>query len=111
MQRIRRLPAIRNALSQKGRQRTLYTFAQEAKVDADTAGRIADYLDQRLQSMKAGDRIRADLTVTDEPKKRVVITPNTQIGSIDAVEVYSATYEWLLEIRNVSRSSGGLEVV
>ena len=51
------------------------THGRAAKVDAETACRIADFLDRELLAMKKGDRVRADLTVTDKPKKRVVFTP------------------------------------
>ena len=87
------------------------TFGREAKVDADTAGRIADFLDQRLRAMKKGDRIRADLTITGELKKPLTITPETKIEQIDAVDTYSATYEWLAQFRDFSKASGGFEVV
>jgi len=82
-----------------------------AKEDAEIAERIADYLDQRLETMKAGERVRADLTVTDEPKKRLVITQNTQADEFDSVEAYSATYEWLVQFRDFSRTSGGFRVL
>lgn len=87
------------------------TFGLEAVIDADTAVRIADFLDARLGVMKAGDRIRADLTVTDKPKKPLIITPRMQPDQIDVVETYSATYEWLIQFRDFARSSGGFEVV
>jgi hypothetical protein len=87
------------------------TFGREAKVDADTADRIADFLDERLAAMKKGDRIRADLTITDEAKKPLIITPETQIEQIDVVDTYSATYEWLVQFKDFSKASGGFEVV
>jgi len=87
------------------------TFGREAKVGAEAADRIADFLDKRLPAMKEGDRIRADLTITDEAKKPLIITPETQIEQIDVVDTYSATYEWLVQFRDFTRSSGGFEVV
>lgn len=87
------------------------TFSRKAVVDADTAVRIADFLDVRLGTMKVGDRICTDLTVTDKPKKRLLITPDTQPDQIDVVDTYSATYEWLIRFRDFARSSGGFEVV
>jgi hypothetical protein len=81
-----------------------------ASVDADMAGRIAAYLDQRLQSMKPADRMRADLSITSIPKKGFVITPTTKVEQIDAVEAYSATYEWLAQFRDFCRSSGGFKI-
>lgn len=55
--------------------------------------------------------MRADLTITDVPKKRLVITPTTKVEDIDTVEVYSATYEWLVQFRDFCRSSGGFEIL
>jgi hypothetical protein len=81
-----------------------------ASVDADMAGHIAAYLDQRLQSMKPADRMRADLSITSIPKKGFVITPTTKVEQIDAVEAYSATYEWLAQFRDFCRSSGGFKI-
>ena len=81
-----------------------------ATVDADTARRIAEFIDLRLEKMKQGERIRADLVVTDQPKKPLVITPDTNVDQIDAVDVYSATYEWLCQFRDFSRASGGFNV-
>jgi len=86
------------------------TFGREAIVDADTALRMADFLDQRLKYLKPGERIRADLSVTAKPKKPLVITPGTKMDQIDVVETYSATYEWLVEFRDFLRMSGGFEV-
>ena len=81
-----------------------------ATVDAGTARQIADFLDARLATMKPGERIKADLTTTDEPKKRVVFTPKMRISDIDTLDLYSATYEWLLTFRDFSRNSGGFKV-
>ena len=86
------------------------THGFEAEVDVATAGRIADFLDVRLRAMKPEQRVLADLTVTDRPKKRLIITPDTKIDQIDAVDVYSASYEWLVKFRDFSRNSGGFEV-
>jgi hypothetical protein len=87
------------------------TFGRQAIVDADTAIRIANFLSDRLGTMKAGDRIRADLTVTDSAKKPLRITPGMQIDRIDVVDTYSATYEWLMQFSDFARSSDGFEVV
>jgi hypothetical protein len=86
------------------------TQGRGAIVDADTAHRIADFLDLRLRSMKEGERIRADLTTTDEPKKRMIFEPGTSMDQIDAIDLYSASYEWLLQFRDFARTSGGFEV-
>ena len=80
------------------------------RVDAETARRIAEFLDLKLKSMKPGERIRADLTVTAQPKKLAVFAPGGSEADIDAVELYSTTYEWLLKFRDFSRNSGGFEV-
>ena len=81
-----------------------------AEINAETASRIARLLDSRLSVMKPGERIKANLKTTDEPKKRVVFTPTTDVNDIDAVDLYSATYEWLLEFRDFCRDCGGFEV-
>jgi hypothetical protein len=86
------------------------TFGRKAIVDADTARRIADFLDLRLADMRSGDRIRADLSVTAEPKKQVTITPHTRVEDADAVDLYSASYEWLIQFRDFSRASGGFKI-
>jgi hypothetical protein len=83
----------------------------KAEVDATTANRIADFLETRLRVMKPEQRLLADLTVSDTPKKRMIITPDTMIHQIDVVNVYSASYEWLVEFRDFSRTSGGFEVL
>jgi hypothetical protein len=61
--------------------------------------------------MKAGDRIRADLTVTNEAKKPLIFTPGMQTDQIDVVDAYSATYEWLVRFSGFARASGGFEIV
>lgn len=80
------------------------------QVDAETARRIADFIDLKLRAMKPEQRVLADLTITDRPKKRVTFTPNTKIDQIDAIDLYSASYEWLIQFRDFSRTSGGFEV-
>jgi len=80
-------------------------------VDGETANQIAQFLDEELALLEPGDRIRADLTVRDKPKELLVITPATKIDDIDAVETFSATYEWLLQFRSFCRPSGGFQVL
>lgn len=90
------------------------THGCKAKVDAATACRIADFLEVRLHAMRPDQRVLVDLTVTDRPKERLIITPNTkidEIDSIDSIDVYSASHEWLVEFRDFSRASGGFEVL
>lgn len=80
------------------------------KVDSDTANRIADFLNRFLAKMTPGQRLRADLTITSGPKKRVVFTPSSKVEDFDAVEIYSATYAWLVMFRDFCRTSAGFEV-
>jgi hypothetical protein len=60
--------------------------------------------------MHVGERILADLTITNRPKKNWVITPDTKTGDIDANDVYSASYEWLVEFCAFCKASGGFKV-
>ena len=70
-----------------------------ACVDADLASRIAGAVEIKLSTMKPGDRMRADLTVTDIPTVAQIFRPDNQPGDIDAINLYSATYEWLLTFK------------
>jgi hypothetical protein len=79
-------------------------------VDAALACRIADVLESRLLSMKSGERMRADQSVTATPKVRQVFTPEMNPDEIDSNELYSATYEWLASFKDFCRRSGGFEV-
>jgi len=87
------------------------THGCKAEVDATTANRIADFIEVRLRAMKPEQRVLADLTVTDKPKKRVIFAPDTKIDQIDAIDLYSASYEWLVAFRDFSGTSGGFEVL
>jgi hypothetical protein len=80
------------------------------KLNSETAKKIADFLDQYLAQMTPGQRPRADLTVTGKSKKLAVFASDTKVEDIDAVELYSATYEWLLRFRDFCRTSVGFEV-
>jgi hypothetical protein len=86
------------------------THGCKAEVDAPTACRIADFIQTRLCAMKSEQRVLYDLTITDRPKKPLIITPDTKADQIDAVDVYSASYEWLVQFRDFSMTSGGFEV-
>jgi hypothetical protein len=86
------------------------THGHKAEVDATTASRIADFVEILLRGMKPEQRVLADLTVTDRRKKRMIIKPESQMDQIDAIDVYSASYEWLAEFRDFSKASGGFEV-
>jgi hypothetical protein len=79
-------------------------------VDAETSVRIADFLERQLQSMQPGQRILGDLSLTNKPKKLTVFTPGTKAKDVDAKELYSATYEWLVMFRDFCRTSGGFRV-
>jgi hypothetical protein len=86
------------------------TFGREANVDAGMARRFADFIDLRLQAMKPDERIGADLTTTDGPKKRVIFTSDTKLEDIDVVDLYSTKYEWLIQFSNFCRTCGGFKV-
>jgi hypothetical protein len=78
------------------------------RVDAELACRIADVVEHKLVEMKPGERMRADLVVTAEPKKRW--SSDMKEDDVDVNEIYSATYEWLTEFAAFCRRSGGFEV-
>ena len=80
------------------------------KVDSKTAIEIADFLGQYLAQMMPGQRLRADLTVTGKPNKLAVFRPDAKVEDIDAIELYSATYEWLVMFRDFCHTSAGFEV-
>jgi len=78
-----------------------------ADVGVDLARCIGAAVARRLQSMRPGDRIRGDLSVTDAPKKLAEFhKPET----IDEVDLYSANYEWLVEFKDFCESCGGFKV-
>lgn len=81
------------------------------EVDAELAARIAEAIERTLKAMKPGERMLADLTLTDRPKTKWVITPETRPDEVDAKDMYSATYEWLAKFAGFCRSSGGFEVL
>ena len=53
----------------------------------------------------------SNLTVTAKKKVKLVLTPKTKPHDIDAVDIYSASYEWLGEFVDFCRRSGGFEVL
>ena len=73
------------------------------RASAELADRIASCLELELARMKPGDRLRADLRITSAPKS----------GSLDAPvdDLYSATYEWLVQFHAFCRTCGGFEVL
>jgi hypothetical protein len=81
------------------------------EVDAEKASRIADAVVQQLMSMNAGERVLANLSISKEPKKRAVFTPNMSADDIDSNELYSTTYEWMETFAKFCRSSGGFKVM
>jgi hypothetical protein len=82
------------------------------QVDDELANRIADVAERKLKSMNPGDRMRADLTVTSEPKTPLVFTPGgSNADEISPIDTYSASYEWLTTFADFCRRSGGFEVL
>ena len=81
-----------------------------SRVDGDLARRIADVVENKLSTMKPGDRIRADLTVTDTTKVPQVFAPDTEPDDIDALKLYSATYEWLVMFKDFCKRCDGFKV-
>jgi hypothetical protein len=79
-------------------------------VNSECAAKIADFIDQHLVKMSPGQRLRGDLTITSELQKRAVFAPNSKLEDFNAVEIYSATYEWLVEVRDFCRMSHGFRV-
>jgi hypothetical protein len=79
-------------------------------VNPETARKIAEFLDQQLAKMAPGQRLRADLSITSEPKKPAVFTPNSKVEDFDASEIYSSTYEWLVMFRDFCRTCEGFRV-
>jgi hypothetical protein len=83
----------------------------KAKVDQEKAGQIADVLASKLSSMNPGHRMLFDLSVSSEPKKLAVFSPNMSTDDIDANELYSTTFEWLHTFAKFCRSSKGFKVM
>src|SRR5262245_24125585 len=80
------------------------------EVDGELADRIAEAISRALKSMKPSERILYDLTLTDQPKNKWVIGPETQPDDLDINDIYSATYEWLAEFGEFCKRSGGFKV-
>jgi hypothetical protein len=79
-------------------------------VDAEKASQIADAVTKKLDTMKTGERMLADLSVSAEPKKKIEFNPNTNDKDIDTNELYSTTTEWLGTFVEFCRRSGGFSV-
>jgi hypothetical protein len=82
-----------------------------ATVDDRLAKPIAVALTRRLAEMSPHERVRADLSITAEPKRRIVFKPGMAADQPDAVELYSAQYEWLVRFRDFCEQSGDFKVV
>src|ERR1700689_97261 len=80
------------------------------QVGDELAYRIADVIERRLSGMRPGERMLSDQTVTVKAKKKLILTPETKVEEMDAMDVYSASYEWLVMFRDFCRSSGGFDV-
>lgn len=81
------------------------------RVTAEKAGRIADAVMRKLDSMNPGQRMLADLSVSSEPKKLAEFNPNIHDEKIDSNELYSTTFEWLDTFVKFCRSSQGFHVL
>lgn len=81
------------------------------KVDEAKALLIAEAVMRKLSSMNPGDRVLANLSISKEPKKYAVFTPDMKEEDIDINELYSTTYEVLEMFVKFCRSSKGFEVM
>jgi hypothetical protein len=83
-----------------------------AAVDAELADRFADAIDRRLRepAMRPGQRMLADGSLTSAPRKAVVFSPTLPTEPVDANDLYSTTYEWLVSFKDFCRQSGGFKV-
>ena len=81
------------------------------KVNQEKAYRIADVIADKLNSMNPGQPMLADLSVSSEPKKLAVFSPNMKADDIDTNQLYSTTFEWLDTFAKFCRSSKGFKVM
>ena len=81
------------------------------KVDEAKAVLIADNVMRKLSSMNPGERMLANLSISKEPKKYAVFTPDTKEEDIDINELYSTTYEVLEMFARFCRGSKGFIVM
>jgi hypothetical protein len=79
-------------------------------VDAERASLIADAIQRKLEAIKPGERVLADGSVTDRPKKEVTFKPQMDSQEVDVNDLYSTSYEWLARFRDFCRRSGGFAV-
>jgi hypothetical protein len=80
-------------------------------VDEEKAGRIADVVADKLSTMNPGQRMLLDLSVSSEPKKLTVFSPDMSTDDIDTNELYSTTLEWLHTFVKFCRSSKGFKLM
>ena len=82
-----------------------------ARVNAEKAGRIAETVTRKLDSMNPGQRMLADLSLSSEPPHRAVFSPGSNNNDIDTNELYSTTFEWLHTFLRFCERSGGFHVM
>ena len=88
------------------------THGCEGMVNAETAILISEFIRNKLSTMKPGDRVRYDLFVTSAPKELANFGPTaSDEPPIDVVELYSATYDWLLSFAGFCNRCGGFKVM
>lgn len=83
------------------------------EVDGELANRFADAIEHALKvaDMKEGHRMLADLTITSDERKPTTFSPTGSADVVDVNDLYSASYEWLVEFGEFCRSSGGFKVI
>lgn len=81
------------------------------RVNIEKAEQIADAVGKKVMSMNSEERLRSDLSITNEPKKLAVFSPDMTAGELDANELYSTTTDWLAKFERFCRRSGGFKVV
>src|SRR6185369_11504475 len=81
------------------------------RVNIEKAEQIADAVSKKVMSMNSEERLRSDLSITNEPKKLAVFSPDTTAGELDVNELYSATTDWLTTFERFCRRSGGFKVI
>jgi len=81
------------------------------RVNSEKAEQIADAVSKKVSSMNSGDRLRSDLSITNEPKKLAVFSPGMNASELDTDELYAATFDWLTEFEKFCRHSGGFNVI
>jgi hypothetical protein len=88
----------------------LGTHGCGVEVSANVAYLIADVIGEQLATMRPGERLLADLTVSRVAKKEVTLGP-AMAAEPDVNDLYSATYEWLATFQDFCKTSGGFSVL